>query len=261
MKHHVTIDPETMAVLKAATIDASSVKLGPERLSPDLWKKVAKVLTKAGGKWHTGKQAHVFQIDPREPLGMALEKGALLNVKSATQAFYTPESVAKRVVEIADVRDRLVFEPSAGHGALADACMIAGCDKVLCAELDEASCAVLKKQGYEVALGDFSKMTVENGMLGRWPSDDLGAIERIVMNPPFTSGQDIKHVTTAFSILATGGILTAIMAPGWQTKQDKASAAFRDLVRRHGEVVEELPAGTFRESGTNVATVIVRLRK
>ena len=39
---------------------------------------------------------------------------------------------------------------------------------------------------------------------------DLGTFDRIVMNPPFTNGDDIKHIMHALKMLKPGGRLVAI---------------------------------------------------
>lgn len=247
MKHHLTIDDETMTVLRASTVTETSVKLPAGQLARPLYAKVNKVLETAGGKWNRSAQAHTFTTDPRPALGLAVEKGAILDVKKATQAFYTPMGVARQVVAHASVEGKAVLEPSAGHGALADACMVAGARSVVCVESDPQSAHHLRRTfTFEVIEGDFLKQS---------PTQ----FDRVVMNPPFTAGQDIAHVTHAFQFLRPGGRLVAIMSPSWQTAQNKKATAFRSFVEQHGRVAEQVEAGAFKESGTNIATVIVVL--
>ena len=66
------------------------------------------------------------------------------------------------------------------------------------------------------------------------------------------SGGDIRHIRHAFGMLAKGGRLVAVCADG-----PKQHEAFRDA----GEYWEELPAGSFKASGTNVNTAVVVLNK
>jgi len=246
-KHHINIDDETMDVLKRSTITQTSVTLPPSQLERSLYTKVNKVLETAGGKWNKKEKAHVFQSDPKEALGMAIEKGAILDTKKATQAFYTPAALASIVVQHASVRGKTVLEPSAGEGALAMACSADGAKNVVCIEIDPKSATHLIKQGFNVQTGDFMKQ-----------APDV-FFDRVVMNPPFTGGQDIEHVTHAFKFLKPGGRLVAITSPSWQTKQDRKSAAFRKLVEDHGRIAEEFSEGSFKESGTNVRTLLVVL--
>lgn len=254
MKHHLSIDEETMAVLKRATITETSVTLPSEMLAKPLYEKVNKALNAAGGKW-TGKLGkgghHKFTRDPREALGMAIETGQLKDAKKATQAFYTPPEIARRVVLAASLAGKIVLEPSAGTGAIADAAREVGAKEVICVELDPHSAEEMQEKGYKVLTGDF--LTYTRGI--------TMSFDRIVMNPPFTAGQDVDHVTHAFGFLNKGGRLVAIISPAFKTNTTKRYSAFRDLMAARGRIDAELAPGTFKESGTNVATVIVILDK
>ena len=52
---------------------------------------------------------------------------------------------------------------------------------------------------------------------------DLGTFDRIVMNPPFANGDDIKHIMHALKMLKPGGRLVAICANG-PRQNDKLKA-------------------------------------
>jgi hypothetical protein len=62
-------------------------------------------------------------------------------------------------------------------------------------------------------------------------------------------------VARALTLLALGGVLVAIMSP------NTARAGFQDLIFGHDYAIEQVPAGTFKESGTNIATIILIIRK
>ncbi|HBD2526417.1 TPA: class I SAM-dependent methyltransferase, partial [Escherichia coli] len=72
---------------------------------------------------------------------------------------------------------------------------------------------------------------------------------RVIMNPPFSHGQDIRHILRAFSLLRPGGVLVAVCLNG-PRQQEK--------LLRFSDVHEELPRGTF--AYTDVPTMIIRLR-
>jgi hypothetical protein len=80
------------------------------------------------------------------------------------------------------------------------------------------------------------------------------------MNPPFTKQQDIDHVAHAYSLLRQGGKLVAVISSAFTFRENRKSVEFRELVRQHGHF-EHLPLGTFKDSGTEVATVLVTLFK
>lgn len=153
----VALTPEVADILGRSTITENSLVLPPERLDRKLYTEVNHVIELAGGVWNRRAKAHVFESDPRERLGLAVEKGvaefdtsvAAPHIKAKAkkkdyQAFYTPSELAAHVVELADVKDYTVLEPSAGEGALAQACVEAGCENVVCVELDEDACRVLR---------------------------------------------------------------------------------------------------------------------
>lgn len=236
-------------VLAAATIDATSVKL-PEQLDRTLYVQVDKVLKAAGGKWNRKAGAHLFDRDPRAALGLAIETGKATNLKQQLQAFYTPRELAERIVDLADVKpEHLVLEPSAGMGALAE--VVAerwggvGRHAIRCYEIDAVAAAHLRERSFPVTEGDFLEAIPEP------------IYDRIVMNPPFTKGQDIAHVTHALKFLKPGGRLVALTAPGWRTAQSDKAFLFRGVVEELGADVQDVPAGTFRESGTNIATLLL----
>lgn len=70
---------------------------------------------------------------------------------------------------------------------------------------------------------------------------------KVILNPPYTKNQDIKHVLHALeNWLAPGGRIVAIMPDKPHPKLDK-----------YNPVEYKLGAGAFKQSGTNVATKIV----
>lgn len=274
-------------VLARSTITATTVTLPPEQLERKLYTEVNKALEGAGGKWNRSKKLHVFERDPREALGLAVETGKATNIRTALQAFYTPDVLADRVVAATGIaRDPVVvaakagkrtgrpvvLEPSVGAGALACAVIRAtgghafiqayDIDPVACAAASKAIPAALREQvrlqtrdvaelqlGYSVAEVDFLKVSRRDSI----------CFDYIVMNPPFAGGADIRHVTHAYSLLDDGGVLAAIMWPAWQTAETRAAADFRVLYRSAGGTIEDIPGGTFEH--TDMATVLVVLRK
>ena len=76
-------------VLARSTITATSLTL-PEQLDRKTYDAVNKALSGAGGRWDRKAKAHVFNRDPREVLGLAVETGKATNVRTKLQAFYTP---------------------------------------------------------------------------------------------------------------------------------------------------------------------------
>lgn len=254
-KHTITLTPEVREVLQNAEIDGKSLKL-IGLLDRKLYEAVNKVLVAAGGKWNRSAQAHLFTSDPREVLGLAIETGGIVDTKKALQQFDTPPGLAAKLIRLAAIDEGdTVLEPSAGLGNLATPARSAN-GIVYCVEVDDVRVQTLRKGGHIVTKADFLNLTPAKLPYG-WPTD----FSRVVMNPPFTASQDIKHILHAWQFLQPGGVLAAITAPGWTFKDDRASRNFLNFVRDHLEHEEAIEAGTFSGAGTEVATRLIVLRK
>jgi len=239
---HVKITPEIESVVRNSRIEGSKLFL-PNQLDRKLYVEVNKCLVNCGGKWTKNVQAHVFDGNPLEKLGLALETGVSRDEKKDSQAFYTPANVASLVVSLAEVNGCRVLEPSAGIGNLVSEILVAGAEKVDIVEQNPASVKILKEKYHYIYEGDFLS----------WEPTVL--YDRVVMNPPFTKNQDVKHVEKAFSLLKNGGKLVSIMA-GNRTRKP-----FLELIKDKDYEIIDLPAGSFKESGTMVNCMVLILEK
>lgn len=176
---------------------------------------------------------------PFEALADSLKTG--VKVVTANQLFPTPHDLAQRVVELADIQDGMsVLEPSAGTGALLNA-ITTRPDVVTAVEISST-------------LADRLRET-QNSKTVVWCCDFLeagqitpGSYDRVIMNPPFENGADIKHILHARKFLRPGGRLVAICANG--PRQN-------DKLQPLADSWEELPAGTFE--GTQVRAVLLTM--
>ncbi|OUM04493.1 hypothetical protein A8M77_02080 [Variovorax sp. JS1663] len=241
---------DVLNVLRAGRTEDNKFFLGPERLDPKLYKRVNVVLKDLGGAWKGGKtQAHVFEGAADEALAAVIASGEYLTAKDFG-FFPTPGALADRAVAMAGLAPGMkVLEPSAGDGSLAlRAAAIVGAQNVTACEFLDRNVAKLKAAGLtDVIHGDF---------LATEPAPIYDAV---VMNPPFGNLQDVKHVEHAARFLKPDGVLIAITSPSFQHRNTSAAAAFRDFATASQAEVVDLPAGTFRESGTEVATVLLKL--
>lgn len=236
---------EVKDILSRATVNGNVVVLPPSQLERGLYTAVDKALKNAGGKWTKGV-GHVFTSNAAPKLAAMLGTGVSVDEKKRDQAFFTPPDLAKRVAGIAEVGGCSVLEPSAGNGALAIACWLAGASAVDCVDRNSENEAHLTSCGFgDVFVTDF---------LSVLPADlDKEPYERIVMNPPFTKNQDIAHVRHALKWLKPNGILVAIMLNN-QTRK-----GFVDLNIEYEPEIEELERGAFKESGTDIPTLILKI--
>ncbi len=241
-------DQNVLDIIRRATIDDDGLTLTGTLDRKD-YVAVNQFLELAGAKWDRKAKRHVFQAGAKAKIEGLLGTGEILDEKKHFQAFYTPQEVAQDLVRMADVEPGMAcLEPSAGDGAIAQALQEFGA-KVTCIELNPEAAQKLEERGFDPLVTDF--LTVE-------PEE---VYDRVVMNPPFTRDQDIDHVLHAFKFLKPGGKLVAIMARGFLFGEQKKRSAFRSKVVDIGRLLTELPEGTFKESGTMVATVVIELRK
>lgn len=222
-----------------------------EQLDRPTYTAVNKILEAVGGKWDKKAKAHAFPADVREALGVAVDNG---HIEVEVDGFYeTPAAVIDRMMSYAPDGDgdgMAILEPSAGLGAIAkvlEARYPTG--HLVCIERNAARCEMLKDDmGFIVRCLDFMEY------VPHWPFD------LVVMNPPFERGQDVDHITRAYDMLVPGGRLIAIAGAGVAFRSDRKTAALRELIAECG-LMEPLPAGSFKDSGTGVNTVLIVIDK
>ena len=254
------ISDEVRDVLARSTITATSVALPPETLERKLYEAVNKALEGAGGKWDRKSKTHLFTRDPREALGLAVETGKALNLRTNLQAFYTPPDLAEQMAVRARLKPGMrVLEPSVGEGALVKAAH--ACAPRLtfyCIDSDEPTFMQFSETwegfagaGIQGHLADFLQVLP--------PTKPEQMFDVVLMNPPFTGGADMAHVTHAWRFVKDGGVLVALTSPAWRTANTKAAKAFRELLQVAGAEIEDIPAKTFKH--TDIATVLVVMRQ
>lgn len=162
---------------------------------------------------------------------------------SAPQLFPTPPDVASLMVEAAEIKpNHRVLEPSAGTGNIIKA--IGNQPDKVAVEINSGLVDLLMRcgvSGLHIIEGDF----LEQG-------DNLGVFDRVVMNPPFENGSDIKHIKHALTFLRPGGRLVALCANGPRQQKELQPLADEWKV---------LPDGSFKPSGTSVNVAMLIINK
>lgn len=177
---------------------------GMSTLGSELSERTKTVLEYIGGvKTRDGN--YRFDYNIKSVLHEICRSGMLPEQKSH-QYYQTPEHIAKRVVEWADIKPgEQVLEPSAGQGAIAD--QIAKDALIYCMDISELHCGVLRAKGYKrVQCKDF---------LAYYPSVKW---DKCVMNPPFADKRSEMHVKHAAGLLKDGGVLVAVLPASYKNK-------------------------------------------
>jgi predicted RNA methylase len=239
--------------LKTADISGKTLQLTTQ-LERNDYLKVDKIIEALGGKWNKKASAHVFPMeDAEEKISNFILTGKL-DKPEKFGFFPTPAPLAKRLIEMSglpkDLRDIRILESSAGIGNLAEPCaQIVGLNNVMCFELQERNCKVLREKGFQVRQCDF---------LSEHP---LPVYDYTIINPPFERQQDIDHVIHSYKFLKPGGTLAAIMSGSVSFRTNKKSVEFREFLSSLGAELVENEPDAFKSSGTMVRTNMVKFIK
>lgn len=261
MAKTITISADALEVLKRGACAQDGARwlffLPAGKLERKLYEACNKALEAAGGKWNKKLQAHLYDHDPRAELGLILETGKADNRQQRLQFFPTPPAIAARMAELAGLIPPAdgftVLEPSAGSGALL---------RELQGLRLGALVAIEKDPGMAGSLADqFPQAAVECADFLEWDADGQ-RFDRILMNPPFERGDDIRHIYRALRLLKPGGVCAALCCAGPKQrlelyKYPGEAAPACPMVERW----EILPPGSFKESGTSIDVALVLFRR
>lgn len=201
--------------------------------------------------------------DPRDDLfaGMKQAAKAGVQVVTAPQLFPTPEDLARKMVEyvagsMGGMAGCRVLEPSAGTGNLVRAIQnsAVGADncRVYAVEINPSLCQALEDRRSKTLGANIATFDIRCADFLDVDPADIPACHYVVMNPPFANGADIKHIRHALRFLKPGGKLVAICANGPRQRAELMPEATH---------WEDLPAGTFKEQGTNVNTALLVMER
>lgn len=174
----------------------------------------------------------------------AILKGGGVQVVVAPQLFPTPRDLAAEVAEVADLRPgQRVLEPSAGTGALIDAAReaVGSGLHIVAVEINQqlANALATRNAAETIIAADFLDMA---------GATQDAKFDRVIMNPPFERGADLRHIENARRMLKPGGRLVAICADGPRQ---------RERLQPIATEYRSLPPGSFKAAGTMVNTALV----
>lgn len=248
-------------VIKKSKIIDGVLFLPPTQLDRKLYLEVNNVLQNLGGKWISKKKGFVFESLTIEELADSfdtlIETKEWVDIKKELNFFPTPKNIINKMIDLSGIRNdkRLglrLLEPSAGIGSIANM-IFPYADRLDAVEINKGffnNFELLKKEeGFSFFGEDFLNFSSKY------------EYDYVFMNPPFSNKRGINHIIKAFSLLKKEGILVAIIDSGALSNIDQKSKNFQRLVHENWISLEHLPAGSFSDSGTNVNTSLIVLKK
>ena len=240
-------------ILKHCTLEDNVLRLPQVQFNKKSYAEAKKWIEEAGGSWQGGKvQGFIFPFNPERVFSI-LNEGKRCNLAQDFQFFETPPDVADWLVMLAGgihEHDK-VLEPSAGRGALVKSIHRSCPDVVVdCYEMMPENKELLSGLGGINIIGDdFTKSTIGK------------KYTKIIANPPFSGNQDIRHVRMMYDMLEQGGTLASITSAHWEFAEEKTCRDFRKWLKDVGGAKYEIEAGSFKESGTEIKTIAVVIKR
>lgn len=250
----LNIQGDTIEALKTLNVVGDLAYLGAQ-LGRKEYLEVKKALELAGCKYLTGKKA--FKMPNTNTVQDIISNRSVVDKKKKHQFFETPKEISKRLVELADIKKTsVVMEPSAGHGSIVREILKQKPKRLIANEYDKGK----EKELYQ-AMETETRGSVDHTITFKDFMDvkiSQKEVDIFIANPPFSRKQDIDHVNKMLSFNPRA--VVAIMSAGTLHNTDKKTTAFRDKITTLGGEFIELEEGDFKESGTNVKTVILILK-
>ncbi len=170
-----------------------------------------------------------------------------------TYQFYpTPQWLGRYMIERAEIEEGdIILEPSAGDGRLLRLLREQLGESVCleCCELMPEHRVSLREQGWKVVASDFLSL------------HRYAHYTRIIANPPFTRGQDMRHIKHMYALLACGGRMVSVMSAHHLTAMVEPFVSFRRWLESVDATQEIFPESTFQDLGIDVKTVLITIDK
>jgi predicted RNA methylase len=256
MTNNTKIPDDVLQILKQAKIEGNTLTLQGD-LDRKSYIKVDKTIKKLGGKWQRKRGCHVFTKNISEILPQILEDGTFCDEKKHFQFFPTPPDLAKLMVKQSNIEYyNNILEPSAGNGGILKFIPPDMKSRTTAIEIDDKHIDTILDLGFiNVVKGDFLKIYPKDIRQGT-------KYDVILMNPPFTKDQGAKHVLHALNEwLDVEGTLIAILPASYHFASRGAQKKLKDFLLNMDHDIVDLPAGTFKKSGTLIRTVKLTVKK
>lgn len=258
---------EELEILKQCKVENEVIYLPEIQLSRELYVKVKKALSSINYNWVGGKtQGFVNKKGNGIDLFNKVINEENLNIKKDYQFFETPENIVNKLIELAEINENVktILEPSAGRGSIVKGIFnniehYVNID--MCELMDENWDYLNEFVSKELKNGNILiNLLLEKDFLN-FPVRIQNEYDRVIANPPFSKNQDITHVIKMYEHLNKKGILVSVMSKHFLNSEDPKSKLFKEFLSDKNVEIINLSAGEFKESGTNIETIIIKIKK
>jgi hypothetical protein len=258
---------DVRAVLARSTITGTKLALPSTTLPHTVWESVHKVMKAMGATGGSRKgQPYNLKSDRSADIAAFVAGGpAPLHEKKKTGLVPTPDELAASIVarfaEVGHLPEKpRVLEPSAGFGSLIRAlvAVVPGARITAVEPFPKPSPApdLLAK----IPQVDPLHVCTFEDYARQWKRGREKPFDLVLMNPPYSVPGNrtlwADHVKLAWSMLAEGGRLVAIVPGKMDRTKSKQAAEILDLLGPDA-MVELLPELSFRSTGADVDTCVV----
>lgn len=255
------IPNEILEVLFNWKQELNKFYLWEQQLDRKIYLKTSEILETIGFKWNKKEKCHIYEWEDYEFIDSIFREmfasWEITTIKEEIkkyQFFPTPEKIVDLLVDLAEIKEEdLILEPSAWTWNIVKwitkkqtSCHI------YINELDINKIPLL----YELKEENLYIQQITN--LDFLEFDWYNNYSKIIMNPPFSQNNAIKHILKAYSLLTRWWMLVSICPSNILTKEYKSLT--EELNNLNPEVIE-LEEWSFKESWTMINTIILKLIK
>jgi len=251
------IKEDVYEIIKRGEISECGVNyfLPDIKLDRKLYTDTNKVLESLGFKWNRKSKYHINKENVYDKFQNLVETGEWLDVKKEFQFFPTPLKLVDKLIDMVEWKEDIkVLEPSFGSGnilfKIPDMKLsVYGIELNPHMIIDVEKTIPNNSNSYSILGSDF--LGYENSIL----------YDVIIMNPPFTKNQDIKHFLHAYDMLSDNGQIICILSSGSISNSRKINNDFNKFLSDNNAEIIKLDKGEFKESGTMVSSIIIKICK
>ncbi len=252
------IKDEILTILSNCRVEQDKIFLPNTQLERKIYLKTNEALESIGGKWNRKEKCHIFSENIEEKFEDMILTGEFTDKKRELNYFPTPLNIVKQMIELAELKENdSVMEPCAGQGAIVDEIYkVAKKCNVVLFEIDKNNCDILRKKGYKVSEVDFLTFRCSPEFLN---------VDKVIQNPPFHIKNnpqcDIDFIYYSWKFIKNNGILVSIVSESPFFRENNKSIKFCEWLLKNNAEIIKLPDNSFAESGTNVRTRIIKVKK